>query len=260
MTVVSFEMTADKLAMGMLSWFPVHGTSLYGNNTLVSGDNKGVAALLFESSMRSKNPEFVAGFSQSNVGDASPNVLGAFCEDTGLQCRFNDSTCNGKTQGCHGRGPFFQYDDQGTRSCFEIGRRQYEAAKAVFHSPRLRRLAGPPVVSSFHTYANLSSYTFPSPFNASRILRTCSAALGYSFAGGTTDGPGAFDFRQGTKHNDDHSPALKNPLWSAVRDFIHNPSDEQILCQHPKPILLDVGATMRPYSWTPNIVDIQLLR
>ena len=52
MTVVSFERTADKLAMGMLSWFPVHGTSLYGNNTLVSGDNKGVAALLFEDSIR----------------------------------------------------------------------------------------------------------------------------------------------------------------------------------------------------------------
>jgi neutral ceramidase len=260
MTVVSFERTADKLPMGMLSWFPVHGTSLYGNNTLVTGDNKGVAALLFEDSMRSKNPDFVAGFSQSNVGDTSPNVLGAFCEDTGLQCRFNDSTCDGKTQGCHGRGPFFQYPDQGTRSCFEIGRRQFEAAKSIFNSPTLRRLAGSPVVSSFHTYANLSSYTFPSPFNASRILKTCSAALGYGFAGGTTDGPGAFDFRQGTNDTDDNSPALKNPLWRIVRNFIHDPSDEQVLCQHPKPILLDVGATTRPYPWTPNIVDIQLLR
>lgn len=260
MTVVSFERTADKLPMGMLSWFPVHGTSLYGNNTLVTGDNKGVAALLFEDSMRSKNPDFVAGFSQSNVGDTSPNVLGAFCEDTGLQCRFNDSTCDGKTQGCHGRGPFFQYPDQGTRSCFEIGRRQFEAAKSIFNSPTLRRLAGSPVVASFHTYANLSSYTFPSPFNASRVLKTCSAALGYGFAGGTTDGPGAFDFRQGTNDTDDNSPALKNPLWRIVRNFIHDPSDEQILCQHPKPILLDVGATTRPYPWTPNIVDIQLLR
>ena len=106
MTVLSLDSAADNQPMGMLSWFPVHGTSLYGNNTLITGDNKGVAALLFESSMRSKNPEFVAGFSQSNVGDTSPNVLGAFCEDTGLQCRFNDSTCNGKTQGCHGLQSF----------------------------------------------------------------------------------------------------------------------------------------------------------
>jgi neutral ceramidase len=260
MTVLSLDRAADNQPMGMLSWFPVHGTSLYGNNTLIAGDNKGVAAVLFENSMRSKNPEFVAGFSQSNVGDTSPNVLGAFCEDSGLQCRFNDSTCNGKTQGCHGRGPFFQYADQGTRSCFEIGRRQYEAAKSIFHSQILQRLLGPSVVSSFHTYANLSSYTFPSPFNASRTVTTCSAALGYGFAGGTTDGPGAFDFRQGTNDSNDSSPALKNPLWKLARNFVHNPSDEQIACQHPKPILLDVGATARPYSWSPNIVDIQLLR
>jgi neutral ceramidase len=260
MTVLSFNSAADNHPIGMLSWFPVHGTSLYGNNTLVTGDNKGVAALLFESSMRSKNPEFVAGFSQSNVGDTSPNVLGAFCEDTGLPCRFNDSTCNGKTQGCHGRGPLFQYPDQGTRSCFEIGRRQYEAAKSIFHGQILRRLPGSPVVSSFHTYANLSSYTFPSPFDASRTVTSCSAALGYGFAGGTTDGPGAFDFRQATNDSYDDSPALKNPLWKLARRFIHEPSDEQVACQRPKPILLDVGATTRPYSWSPNIVDIQLLR
>jgi neutral ceramidase len=259
-TVLSFERAADKQPMGMLSWFPVHGTSLYGNNTLITGDNKGVAAHLFESSLRHKNPDFVAGFSQSNVGDTSPNILGSFCESSGLQCRFNDSTCDGKTQGCHGRGPFFQYPDQGTRSCFEIGRRQYQAAKSVFDSPTLRRLPGASVVSSFHTYANLSSYTFVSPLDASRVVTTCSAALGYGFAGGTTDGPGAFDFRQGTNDSDDNSPALKNPLWRVVRNFIHDPSDEQIVCQHPKPILLDVGATIRPYSWTPNIVDIQLLR
>ena len=260
MTVLAFESAADHQPLGMLSWFPVHGTSLYGNNTLITGDNKGVAALLFENSMKSENVDFVAGFSQSNVGDTSPNVLGAFCEDTGLECRFNDSTCNGKTQGCHGRGPFFQHPDQGTRSCFEIGKRQYEAAKSLFHGPTLQRLRGPSIVSSFHTYANLSSYSFPSPFDASRVVTTCSAALGYCFSGGTTDGPGAFDFKQGINDSDDDSPALKNPLWKVARSFVHDPSDEQIICQHPKPILLDVGASTRPYSWSPNIVDIQLLR
>ncbi|TCD64881.1 hypothetical protein EIP91_003457, partial [Steccherinum ochraceum] len=35
-------------ARGFLSFFPVHGTSLYENNTLVSGDNKGMAAYLYE--------------------------------------------------------------------------------------------------------------------------------------------------------------------------------------------------------------------
>src|SRR5271163_235503 len=131
MTMLKFQRSSDNQTMGFITWFPVHGTSLFGNNTLVTGDNKGVAAALMEQEMATDNPTFVAGFSQSNVGDTSPNVLGAFCENTGLQCRFNDSTCDGKTQGCHGRGPFFQYPDQGTRSCFEIGRRQYAAARSL---------------------------------------------------------------------------------------------------------------------------------
>jgi neutral ceramidase len=258
MTVLKFERASDKLPIGLLSWYSVHGTSLFQNNTLITGDNKGVAANLLEQSMRLESPDFVAGFSQSNVGDTSPNVLGAVCEDTGTQCRFNDSTCEGKTAPCRGRGPFFQYLDQGTRSGFEIGRRQYAAAKQLLDSS-LDQLPGPYSVSSFHTFANMSSYTFPSPSNSSNILQTCSAALGHGFAGGTTDGPGAFDFKQGTNDSDD-SPSMKNPLWKVARSFVHEPSDEQVLCQHPKPILLDVGAAKKPYAWTPNIVDIQLMR
>ncbi|KAG9767781.1 Neutral/alkaline nonlysosomal ceramidase, partial [Aureobasidium melanogenum] len=162
MTLLKFERASDGHPLGALSWFPVHGTSLYQNNTLVTGDNKGVAAYLLEEYMKEINPEFVGGFSQANVGDTSPNTLGAF-------------------------------------------------------------------------------------------------SLGYGFAGGTTDGPGAFDFSQGTNDSDD-SPSLKNPVWKLARKFIHEPSDEQRRCQSPKPVLLDVGEADRPYAWSPNIVDIQLLR
>jgi len=38
---------------------------------------------------------FVTGFSQANVGDTSPNTQGAFCQDTGLPCAYENSTCNG---------------------------------------------------------------------------------------------------------------------------------------------------------------------
>lgn len=31
------------------------------------------------------DPAFVAGFGQANVGDTSPNILGAFCQDTGAR-------------------------------------------------------------------------------------------------------------------------------------------------------------------------------
>ncbi|KAI1609348.1 N-acylsphingosine amidohydrolase [Exophiala viscosa] len=258
MTVLKFERASDGLPMGILSWFPVHGTSLYQNNTLITGDNKGVAAYLLEEYMRKKNPEFVAGFSQANVGDTSPNTFGAFCADTGMQCSFNDSTCGGRTQPCHGRGPMFRHLDQGTKSCFDIGSRQMAAARDILHSDNLERISAS-TVSFFHTYANFSSFSFTSPFNQSRKLKTCSAALGHGFAGGTTDGPGAFDFSQGTNDTGD-SPSLKNPLWRFARNFLHEPTDEQIACQSPKPILLDVGHANSPYAWTPNIVDIQLLR
>lgn len=260
MTLLRFDRVSDKKAIGVLSWFAVHGTSLYGNNTLISGDNKGVAAYLFERDMASDHPGFVAGFSQSNVGDTSPNILGAYCEDTGLPCRSNDSSCGGNIKTCHGRGPFYTVPDQGTKSCFEIGRLQYNGAKSLFHSTSLQRLSGPSTVSSFHTYANLSSYTFPSPFKSTLTRTTCSAALGHSFAGGTSDGPGAFDFKQGTDDHSPDSPSQRNPLWKLARAFVHEPTPSQTACQHPKPILLDVGAATSPYAWTPNIVDIQLLR
>lgn len=48
------------------------------NNTLVSSDNKGMAAYLYESYIEPNsvpgNTTFVAGFAQSNVGDTSPNT------------------------------------------------------------------------------------------------------------------------------------------------------------------------------------------
>ena len=38
------------------------------------------------------------------------------------------------------------------------------------------------------------------------------------------------------------------------------PPQEQIDCQYPKPILLDTGYAHTPYNWSPDTVDIQMLR
>ncbi|KAG6876986.1 hypothetical protein C0993_011299 [Termitomyces sp. T159_Od127] len=57
MTVLRFD-DENGNARGLLSFFAVHGTSLYEleqNNTLVSTDNKGMAAYLFESSVFTQN-------------------------------------------------------------------------------------------------------------------------------------------------------------------------------------------------------------
>lgn len=90
MTMLRFQRAKDSKSIG------VQGTSMLGTNTMISGDNKGVA-YLFEESVKddaSAADGFVAGFSQANVGDTSPNVLGAYCEDgSGEKCDFEDSTC-----------------------------------------------------------------------------------------------------------------------------------------------------------------------
>ncbi|KAF4550315.1 Hypothetical protein D9617_17g045820 [Elsinoe fawcettii] len=266
MSLLAFRAQHQNKYLGILTWFPVHGTSMLGNNTLVTGDNKGVAADLFERyarKLQNSSPDFVAGFSQANVGDTSPNILGAWCESgpqRGQQCDFKTSLCAGKTQPCHGRGPHWGLHDAGTASTFEIGRRQYVAARTLFENmgrdQGIAKSVGTtaaPVVRSVHVFVNFANRTFVLPNGTE--ARTCPAALGYSFAAGTTDGPGAFDFKQ---HNSGEPNA--NPLWEAVRNQLHKPGSEQVACHGPKPILLDVGETQRPYLWTPNIVDLQFFR
>lgn len=86
-------------------------------------------------------------------------------------------------------------------------------------------------------------------------VETCPAALGYGFAGGTSDGPGAFDF---TQNNPDSN--AQNPFWQIVSGVLSTPTPEQKACHSPKPILLNVGQMFVPYAWTPNIIDVQSLR
>ncbi|KAH7326013.1 Neutral/alkaline nonlysosomal ceramidase [Stachybotrys elegans] len=264
LTMLTFQRASDGKNIGILTWFPTHGTSMLGNNTLISGDNKGVAADLFEKHIRkdsSATEDFVAGFSQANMGDVSPNVLGAWCEDgSGQMCSFENSTCSdGKNSKCHARGPMFRVPDNGASSCFEIGKRQYEAALRLYtrldrSSARLRGSGGGgSSVKAVHSFHDMSNFTFT--LRNGTQARTCPAALGYSFAAGTSDGPGAFGFRQ---HDSD--PSNTSPMWNAVSRMLKDPSESQVACHYPKPILLDVGEVQKPYAWTPNIVDIQLFR
>ncbi|KAL3424353.1 Neutral ceramidase 2 [Phlyctema vagabunda] len=259
LTLLKFQRASDGKNTGVLTWFPTHGTSMLGNNTLISGDNKGVAARLFEKSVAkegSSTDDFVAGFSQASVGDTSPNVLGAWCEDgTGQQCTFENSTCSdGKSQFCHARGPFFRVRDNGASSCFEIGRRQFTPAKSLYDNLDSdgTHITGSSV-KAFHTFQDMSNFSFP--LANGTYVSTCPAALGYSFAAGTSDGPGAFDFTQ----NDPNTPNA-SPVWRVVSGALKAPSEEQQRCHFPKPILLDVGEITTPYLWTPNVVDVQVLR
>ncbi|KAJ7496273.1 Neutral/alkaline nonlysosomal ceramidase [Mycena galericulata] len=283
---------------GFLSFFAVHGTSIYENNTLVSGDNKGMAAYLYESSIEPRampgNSTYVAGFVQGAVGDTSPNTLGAFCESPGKPydnqpCIANTSTCGGRVEQCHGRGPAYAepagewgggVDGAGFKSNWVVGTRQVEGVRGVLWgtgmdsqlgvglveegtrdsksenekkrgATGLTKVAGS--VRSVHVFVDMAKHEFVLK-NGTRV-GTCPAAMGFSFAGGTTDGPGAFDFIQGD------NKTSQNPFWEIVKVFVTpEPSAEQKACQYPKPILLNTGYAHEPYEWSPSTVDIQILK
>jgi hypothetical protein len=78
--------------------------------------------------------------------------------------------------------------------------------------------------------------------------KTCKSGVGFSFAAGTTDGPGAFDFIQGDTKG--------NAFWNFVRNFITVPSKEMVACQHPKPVLLPTGEVGVYTSHLPHMVDM----
>ncbi|EXC01507.1 hypothetical protein L484_022085 [Morus notabilis] len=193
-------------------------------------------------------PAFVSAFCQSNCGDVSPNVLGAFCIDTGLPCDFNHSTCGGKNELCYGRGPGYPDEFESTRI---IGERQFKKAVDLFGKAS-ETLKGK--IDYRHAYIDFSQLEvkISKQGGDAKVVKTCPAAMGFGFAAGTTDGPGAFDFKQG----DDKG----NPFWKLVRNVLKTPDKKQVDCQHPKPILLDTGEMKQPYDWAPSILPIQILR
>jgi neutral ceramidase len=50
-----------------------------------------------------------------------------------------------------------------------------------------------------------------------------------------------FNFAQGT--------TTGNPFWDKVRDFLSEPTQEEVDCQAPKPILLNTGMRLTNDCW-----------
>lgn len=247
--VVLKMMSANNVELGMINWFAVHGTSMNNTNQYLSGDNKGYASILFEQWKNGPNArpgkgKFVAGFGQSNLGDISPNTKGAHCLDTGLACDTKHSTCNGKTQLCVASGPGKDMMD----SARLIGERQYEISRQLYESAK-DPLDGP--IKFRHTYVNMTNIEVTSD-PGGNVSHTCFPAMGYSFAAGTTDGPGMFDFTQGS--------TTSNPFWDVVSSLLSKPTEEDKKCHWPKPILLNTGKISEPYAWDADIVPIQLFQ
>lgn len=238
---------------GAFNWLAVHAVSMNNENLLISSDNLGLAAMLLEQEF---NPgqligrgQFVGAYSTSNSGDISPNIRGPRCQNTGLYCDPIESSCPDRDDVCFALGPG-DNDEHSTRI---IGTRMYNAGSTLARTLASgRELTGS--VGSMHQYLEMSAQTgtWTNPTNNQQEnFRGCFAAMGFSFAAGTTDGPGAFDFTQGSTSG--------NPFWDAVRDFIAEPTPDDIACHEPKPILLNTGRTSRPYLWQPSVVPTQIL-
>jgi len=68
MSVLRFVDGESGESIGAFTWFATHGTSMSNRNKLISGDNKGVAARLFEDWFASQN-------TSSNTNSTVPGIL-----------------------------------------------------------------------------------------------------------------------------------------------------------------------------------------
>ncbi|KAM9954016.1 hypothetical protein ACTFIW_010771 [Dictyostelium discoideum] len=250
MTVIRIEdMSGNPFAA--ISFFGVHCTSMNNTNHLISGDNKGYASYLWEkhangqSSLPGTGP-FIAAFGQSNEGDVSPNTRGPTCRD-GKPCDYKTSTCNGKVEECWALGP--GTDGDMFESTQIIGGNQFNKALELFNNATIQ-VSGK--VQYRHTWKQFTNVSVEAPYNSGvEGATTCRGAMGYSFAGGTTDGPGAFNFIQGDN-------STTNPFWNFIGGIIAKPTPQQTACQAPKPILIDVGM-VEPIPWVPDVMPLQII-
>uniref|UniRef100_A0A9R1SLT6 Neutral ceramidase n=2 Tax=Cyprinus carpio TaxID=7962 RepID=A0A9R1SLT6_CYPCA len=238
----------DGDGMGLLSWFAVHPVSMNNTNRMVSSDNLGYASYAFEQEknigfLPGEGP-FVAGFSSSNLGDSSPNIRGPVCVNTGEKCDYLNSSCPiGGKKACIAFGP----GEDMFESTRIIGENMSKKAKELYSSAK-QELHGP--VYAAHQWVNMTDETVP--LNSTHTGRTCKPALGHSFAAGTTDGGGEFNFIQGDTDGD--------PFWDGIRDaLLGPPSNETKACHQPKPILFSTGEMDSPLPWHPAIVDVQII-
>lgn len=68
MTLLRFVDEESGQSIGAFTWFATHGTSMSNKNKLITGDNKGVAARLFEDWFASQN-------TSSTTNSSVPGIL-----------------------------------------------------------------------------------------------------------------------------------------------------------------------------------------
>ncbi|MBD0323190.1 MAG: neutral/alkaline non-lysosomal ceramidase N-terminal domain-containing protein, partial [Aldersonia sp.] len=190
--------------VGNINWFSTHGTSMSADNTLVSSDNKGYAAIVAETEifpgLRGDGKPFVAAFGQATPGDISPNLTEGVTDD-----RFGASAL--------------------------IGRRQLDGALAAM--PDGRPLGSG--IDHRYRYVHMPSFVVAAQYTGTGTeQRLTPAMLGASFAAGSTeDGGGGEDLPFA------EAEYGGNPAIAQLDRLVVPP--ELAAPQHPKDILLPMG-------------------
>jgi neutral ceramidase len=225
--------------VGMCNWFAVHGVSVSKENTLLTGDNKGYAAQLFEKERGTIYPgfpgynsevsTFVAAFATSNPGDM---------------------TSNRRTL----ETPWPAHGVEDYERARRIGERQLQKARKLFNGEEgsLAKVSGP--VDYRHAYVDFNSIAVDPakiyPYNLPDVgfpgstdsppWQTGVGALGVEFARGTLDG---------------------EALPQVVVSLLISLGGEPILdsAQYPKDILLTTASTDKG-GLTPHWLPISILR
>ncbi|MBX3230638.1 MAG: neutral/alkaline non-lysosomal ceramidase N-terminal domain-containing protein [Labilithrix sp.] len=182
LTLLRVDDASSGRARGFLCWFPVHGTSIHFENTLLHPDNKGVAARDCEERAARVEPRsgsderdsFVAIFAQESAGDVTPN--------------FRWSPKRRLLVGKH---------DDDFESAEHAGRVQARHAWDAFREAPSRGVELRGALSGQIRYRDFASIAVDPDFARGREGRATSVAcLGLGFAYGTLEGPGpAFALR-----------------------------------------------------------------
>ncbi len=227
--------------LAVLNWYGIHPTDRGQKNTLINGDHKGYASLLFERAMKTNyavRETFVAAFANSNCGDVSGNVEFGTIPD-GIK----------------------------DKEHMELhGRQQFEKAWSLF-ATAAEELEGD--IDYRYTKVDMSQIEIEQQPGK----RTYPGALGLSFTTGSSEDSiprvkvGNFSFnsirlREGLVEG-------QLSLWQRlVRGIVRlvltakfgktKPSPEFIRGHLPKPIVLATGLMNPPI--TPNVLPLQILK
>ncbi|CAG4999388.1 unnamed protein product [Parnassius apollo] len=251
---------------GVLNWFPIHATSMNMSNRLISSDNLGYAALRLERELNPASltgkPEIVAGFFSSNHGDVSPNTGDARCEFSGELCDNQFLLCKARER-CFASGPgedmFESTEIIGTgiyKAALECAQDNvtYKYKQEVLHSAGTELRGELAVIHQFIDMPEevVAKYDpVARRFDLNEPVKGCMAAMGYSFASGTIDGANILNITQGT--------LTGIPVLDAIVGLVMGPTEEDVKCHAPKPILLATGRANFPVPWHPRIVSATLI-